>query len=240
MTMPGRNALDVELCSPSDLTPQDAAAARALDQAASEQLAVPSIVLMENAARGLAMRFRSEYGPEARALVLSGKGNNGGDGLALTRWLHPRARAVLLAEPDPERCPDAALQLRILESAGIAVDVSPPIDRLESLASGADVLVDALLGTGLASAPRGVVAEWIDWLKAQPLPVFAVDVPSGLSSDTGEAFEPCVRAHGTVSFARPKQGLLVRDGPEHAGRIQVVSLGLPESWVEARDVGGSA
>ncbi len=235
MTMPGRNALDVELSVPSDLTSQDSAAARALDRAASEELGLPSIVLMENAARGLALRIRSVFGPEARALVLAGKGNNGGDGLALTRWMHPRARALLLAEPDPQQSPDAALQLQILQNAGIEVEIAPPLQRLHELARGADLIVDALLGTGLASAPRGLVAEWIEWIGAQPLPVFAVDLPSGLSSDTGEAMAPCVRAQETVSFARPKKGLLLRDGPEHAGRVQIVSLGLPESWVEARD-----
>jgi hydroxyethylthiazole kinase-like uncharacterized protein yjeF len=235
MTGRRRNALDLDLCDPSNLTSQRCADARALDAAAVQELGLPSIVLMENAARGAALVLRQEFGADARVLVLAGKGNNGGDGMALARWFLPRAQVALLGEPDPERSPDAALQLSVLRRSGVGVDVAAPVDRLEAMAAGADVLVDALLGTGLSSAPRGEVAEWIEWMRDQALPVLAIDLPSGLDSDTGEAFEPCARANVTVSFARPKRGLLERDGPARSGRVHVTSLGLAEPWVEARD-----
>ncbi|MAE77744.1 MAG: NAD(P)H-hydrate epimerase [Planctomycetes bacterium] len=226
-----RTAIDVAAAELSSLSPQDSAAARRLDAEAMADLGMPSILLMENAARAVADEARRLLGG-GDVLVLAGKGNNGGDGLAMARFLSPHVRVALVDEPTTA---DAALQLAMLRAAHIPVHVAADAERLTELADRADVIVDALIGTGLWSPPRGAVADWIRWANDAAQSVVAVDLPSGLSADTGEAFDPCIRAGVTVTFARPKLGLLERDGPAHAGRVVVATLGLPEDWVEGRD-----
>ena len=212
---------------------QGAAEARALDQASHDLLAMPSILLMENAARAVAELALAKLAlaPQAPAgiLVLAGPGNNGGDGLAIARLLSPRARVALSARPDATRAPDAALQLRVLESAGISLHEAA--EDLDELARGVGLIIDAMLGTGLRADPRGRIAAWIRWVNQQDIDVLSVDLPSGLCADTGCAFTPCVRARWTLSLARPKRGLLLADGPDHAGEVQVAGIGLPEDWV---------
>lgn len=223
-------ALDLASLSPDLFVPQSTSEARRLDREAEEILGMPSLLLMENAARSAAELARPLLG-NGSALVLAGPGNNGGDGLALARFLSPRAKVALYRRPDPAKAPDAARQLRILEAAGVPVhEPGDPAD-LPGLAAEVDLLVDALLGTGLTRAPAGCMAEWIRWINETPLPVLALDLPSGLGADDGRAFEPCVRADLTVTFARPKRGLFEADGPARAGRVVVGTLGLPEDWV---------
>ncbi|MFQ5507203.1 MAG: NAD(P)H-hydrate epimerase [Planctomycetota bacterium] len=231
-----RTALDLARTAPELLSPQDSVQARRLDRAATELLAMPSMLLMENAARAVA-ELAADRSAGGAFLVLAGKGNNGGDGLAAARLLSPRSRVALLQVPDEQNSPDAALQLSILEAARIPVSIAPSGAALDELASGADLIIDALLGTGLDSAPRGPIGEWIRWANARPEPVLAVDVPSGLSADDGTPFDPTIRARWTVSFARPKRGLLSPQGREHGGQLVVASIGLPEDWVEAWERG---
>lgn len=225
-----RCALDLSGVDPRKLPLVGSRAAREIDEAASTKLGLPTLLLMENAARGVA---ESAWGLLDRgcALVLCGRGNNGGDGLAAARFLAPSARVALVGEPDPHKTPDAALQREVLGRAGIEVHVGISAEGLDELSEGVDVIVDALLGTGLESAPQGAVAAWIEWINGRSEPVLAVDVPSGLSADSGQAHEPCVHATRTLTFARPKRGLLTRDGPEVAGEVVVLTLGLPEDWV---------
>lgn len=230
-----RSALDLFDLDPHELPMQSVAEARDLDRRAVDELGIPSVLLMENAALGLAREVRNRW-QDGDVLVLAGPGNNGGDGLALARLMAPRARVALLAAPDPSRSPDAALQLSLLRLAGIEVAIAPEIGVLDRLVESCDLIVDALLGTGLSSAPRGLVADWIRWMNARPQGVLAADLPSGFDADSGEAYDPCVQAVATVSFARPKRGFY-SDGvlaPE-LGNLRVASIGLPEPWVERAD-----
>ncbi len=234
------HALSLASTDPARLQALDVATSRALDRAAFEELGLPTLVLMEHAAHGAARVLTENLQPRrsnagsADVLILCGAGNNGGDGLALCRLLAPRAKAVVTARPDPQRSPDAALQLEVLERAGIAVEVGVDSARLEALADGCSWIVDALLGTGLEAAPRGLCATWITWLAGRKERVLALDLPSGLDADSGRAFDPCVRASMTVSFARPKLGHFRGDGPARCGELRVVTIGLPEPWVEER------
>ncbi len=197
------------------------AQARAIDQDAVTRLCMPSILLMENAARGVAEHAR-RLGD--RHVVLCGTGNNGGDGLAAARHLGSACAIHLLAEPDPERAPDAALQLRILRAAGRAVAIG---GRVASFGAGT-VWIDALFGTGLTRAITGLPAEWIAAMNSADGIRLAVDVPSGLDADRGVPLgSACVRAHVTVTFEAPKTGLLVAAAAEYVGRLEVVPLGLP-------------
>jgi NAD(P)H-hydrate epimerase len=156
-----------------------------------------------------------------RTAVLCGTGNNGGDGLAAARHLHRWGRLHSVACIDPSRLKDAAgAEADALEKAGVQIEVAPRL-------GGAQVVLDALLGTGLSRAPEGDYAEWIRLANDSGIRVIAADVPSGLDADSGHAYDPCIRAHTTVTLALPKPGLLHGDGPDHAGEVWVADIGVP-------------
>jgi hydroxyethylthiazole kinase-like uncharacterized protein yjeF len=155
------------------------------------------------------------------AVVVCGVGNNAGDGLAAARHLHRWGRLMSVSCVDAGRLHGAAA----LERDGLGklgVDVSNEL-RLE----GAEVVVDALLGTGLSRAPEGRFAAWIEAINDSQTQVVAIDVPSGLDADTGVAYAPCVRANTTVTLGLAKPGLLRGDGPALAGEVWVADIGVP-------------
>jgi NAD(P)H-hydrate epimerase len=182
---------------------------------------MPTLLLMENAARGLAEEAR-RHG--RRFVVLCGPGNNGGDGLGAARHLGTAAEVFLLSEPDASRAPDAALQLSILRKAGriVRCGVAP-----EPLRADDRVWIDALYGTGLTRAPSGPAAEWISRFNAVSGRKIAADVPSGLDADRGLPLGPCVRADVTVTFHAAKVGLLLPSAAPFVGQVVVAPLGLP-------------
>ena len=120
----------------------------------------------------------------------------------------------------------AAQEAAALQALGVGI--STEIDFSE-----AQIVLDALLGTGLSRPPQGAVAGWIEAVNRSGLRVVSVDVPSGLNSDTGLAEGPCVRADLTVTLGLPKAGLLIADGPAHAGEVWVADIGVPfEAYAE--------
>ena len=201
-----------------------AAEARAFDRWAIDELAVPALVLMENAALALAEAIATDFGEARRVAIFCGPGNNGGDGLAAARHLGRRARVHLLAEPDPQRAPDAALQLRILRAAGHPLTAAPPDpDSAQDL-----VWVDALFGTGLARGLAGAAAAWVECFNRAAGRKLCVDIPSGLDGDSGLPLGPACRGEVTVTFVAPKRGLVTPAAAPYVGKLVVVGLGLPE------------
>jgi hydroxyethylthiazole kinase-like uncharacterized protein yjeF len=190
---------------------------RAVDRLTAERFGIPVEWLMEAAGWQVARLCRE------RAYVVCGKGNNGGDGLAAARHLHRWGRLAGVACIDRAalRGP-AAQEAAALEAGGVAIASEPDL-------TGAECVVDALLGTGLSRAPDGVYADWIREVNAAGSPVIAVDIPSGLEADSGKAHHPTVRAIMTVTLGLPKPGLLEADGPAHAGEIWVADIGVPLS-----------
>lgn len=208
---------------------------RAFDKSAIDDLGISSLVLMENASRGAFESLARRYGPLANRsiVVLCGKGNNGGDGLALARLAlvaGANVRAVLACEP-ARLSVDAVAQLRVLEKLPGA-----SICRWESFqdapSTGCDIIVDALLGTGSSGTPKAPFDAMISWANAQTAFRFAIDIPSGLESDSGEAAGSCFDAHATATMAALKPGLLLRDGPSYAGVVEIVHIGLPQSYYQ--------
>jgi hydroxyethylthiazole kinase-like uncharacterized protein yjeF len=195
---------------------------RATDSFAIEEKGVPSLDLMERAARGLAdvVAARAGDGP---IRVVVGKGNNGGDGLAAARMLRDEGRAVdVLATGDlSELQGDAKANLDRLPGA------APEDFHPEKLAdSGA--IVDAMLGTGFGGEPREPIAGAIEAINAQDTVVIACDVPSGVNATNGEVEGKAVRADATATFHGTKVGLHVAPGKWHAGEVLVVDIGIPE------------
>ncbi len=195
--------------------------ARQIDRDAVEKYGMPSILLMENASRAVAEEAR-KLG--VRYVVLCGPGNNGGDGLAAARLLGPRGAIHLMAEPDPNRSPDASLQLEILRRAGYPIVVGEPPDPDEHRHA---VWIDGLFGTGLTRPLTGEGARWVEVFNAGAGPKLSVDIPSGLHGDTGEVLGVACRADVTVTFAAAKVGLTVKNAKRFVGRIVVAPLGVP-------------
>ncbi|WP_438431683.1 NAD(P)H-hydrate dehydratase [Gorillibacterium sp. sgz500922] len=204
------------------------------DRFAIDRIGIPAVCLMENAGKALAEEVKTfADGLEApgrklnrRWLILAGKGNNGGDGLVAARHLRSLGldAEVLFACPPEELAGDAALERDIAARLGIAF--LPGADNVRF--GRYDGIVDALLGTGAAGAPRDAVAELIRAANDSGLPIIAADLPSGLNADTGAVHEPCIRADVTVAFAWQKQGLVLHPGAEYAGRVFVRPIGIPE------------
>jgi NAD(P)H-hydrate epimerase len=190
---------------------------REVDRLAAERFAIPVSWLMEAAGWQVARHCRS------RTYVVCGRGNNGGDGLAAARHLHRwgRLAGVACADVDGLAGP-AAEQARALRAVGVAIEPEPAAGLGD-----ASLIVDALLGTGLSRPVSGRLAEWIAAVDGSGRRVVSVDVPSGLDADTGRAPGACVRAAVTVTLGLPKPGLLVADGPAHAGEVWVADIGVP-------------
>ncbi len=224
-------------------------AMRSADRRTMEDFGLPGFTLMETAGRGAADVIERIYGPQAGrdVLVLAGKGNNGGDGLVVARVLAGRGahvRVVTTAAED-DATEDTARNLRLFRTLAehddhLRLHFFEDIRQIAA-AHPPDLVIDALLGIGVAGPLRAPVDALARWMNGQDAPVVALDVPTGLDSDTGEAQPDAVCADLTVTMAALKTGLLFNDGPGHAGRVEVVEIGIPPYLLaEAAAAPGSA
>ena len=187
---------------------------------------VPGILLMEYAARGVADAIAERLSPPACVLFVCGPGNNGGDGYAAARlWVQRGGKAVILT-CGGEPAGDAAVNRRLALNLGIPVLKAENTEKLPD----ADLICDAIFGTGLNRAPDGICAETIRKINEAHKPVLSVDIPSGLSGLTGCIPGEAVHASETVTFHRIKQGLLLRQGPACTGRLRVCPILIPSDW----------
>jgi NAD(P)H-hydrate epimerase len=216
---------------------------RRVDARAVTELGIPGTTLMENAGRGAAdalLAALPERGLRARGLrvaIVCGRGGNGGDGFVVARRLKragARPDVWLAADPHDVRG-DAAVKLTEMRRAGIGARVIDDPAKVAAALRRADVVVDALLGTGARGAPTAPMAALIEAINASGRPVVALDIPSGLPADGGGAEGPVVRAWLTSTFAAAKLGLVMGIGPDVSGRVGVVPIGVPETEI-ARDV----
>jgi NAD(P)H-hydrate epimerase len=221
-----------------------AAEMRALDRAAIEDRKIPSLRLMENAGAAVVEEMEGHFGPlrGKTVTIVAGKGQNGGDGFVVGRLLRQRhcaARVVLLALPS-ELKGDAARTLRRFQRAGGRCQAvrrgADPAAVLGPLLRTSDLLVDAIFGTGLNAPVEGSPAAAIALMNASGRPIVAVDLPSGLDGDTGRVLGTAVTAALTVTLARPKRGLYLGAGPNHAGAIRVADIGIPEDVIAAAKI----
>ena len=160
-------------------------------------------------------------------VVLAGLGNNGGDGWVAAERLMSRGMNVMVVTPVEPAAIEANLAHVVAvnaQRAGVPFEVAPPRERLEELLEGADVILDALLGTGFHGEPKAPFDIWIDCVNASGVRVVAVDVPSGLSAQTGHAPGACIMADVTVTMLSLKPGLLSDEGRDVTGAIVVAPL----------------
>jgi len=215
-----------------------AAEMREADRRAVEEMGVPGFVLMENAGTAVAAALRERFADARRLTVLCGKGNNGGDGFVAARHvLHLMPAVFLLGRREDVRG-DAAAHLDKYQAAGGTVHEIPDAAAWEAArghALQADLLIDAILGTGLREAPAGlpalVIADVAHAVRRSALRVVAVDVPSGLSSDTGDTPWDSVTAALTVTFGAAKHCHALPPACERAGELRVADIGISRALV---------
>ena len=198
-----------------------AAEAAAIDRRAREAAGIPERVLMENAGRSAALILHRLF-PHGRVLGYAGSGHNGGDLLVMLRTLQQWGRECGVIQASA-REGDRAL-LHGFELATLDPGSDP---------AAWDIIVDGVLGTGAAGAPRGAAAEAIAAMNRARRPVLALDIPSGIDATTGRVESEAVHARVTVTFGAPKLGLLLHPGRSHAGRILAVEIGFPPLAAEA-------
>ncbi len=192
-----------------------------LDQKTISELGIPSLVLMENAARGVLGAVEKYYPQAKRVLIVAGKGNNGGDGIALARMLYLKGLEVDLYLPLGEPKGDAKKQLEIVRKLGL----KPLLE--ESDYGAYELIVDALFGTGFSPPVRGKARQVIESINLSSVPVVAVDIPSGLSADSGRAVEPFIRADITVTFQFPKLCHFLYPASKYCGKVLVQDISIP-------------
>ncbi|MFO0913601.1 MAG: NAD(P)H-hydrate epimerase [Pirellulales bacterium] len=200
---------------------------RDVDARAINEYGVPGVVLMENAGRGV-VDWMQQAGPVGLVTILCGGGNNAGDGLVMARHLDGRGFDVRIVTclPVDRLPPDSLTNYRIIERSGLACRAWSEGIPLEWWHE-ATWIVDALLGTGARGAPRPPLDAVITRANATTARRLAVDVPSGLNADTGEAAPATFRADVTCTFVAPKPGLIAPDVEPYVGQLQVVDIGAP-------------
>jgi hydroxyethylthiazole kinase-like uncharacterized protein yjeF len=208
---------------------------REIDKTAVES-GIPALLLMENAGRTLADECHKACKDKGLIVVLAGPGQNGGDGFVAARHLCSMGHPVKVAFfGDVERLPhEASVNFHALSAYPIQV-FSTKVEGVEAVLAAMEnpeVVVDCLLGTGLAGNPRPPIETAIRWVNDCQTFVVACDVPSGLSSDSGMPYDPTVKANVTVTMGLPKIGLFTYPGRKYSGKIIVESLGLPPSLLE--------
>lgn len=218
-----------------------AAQMQELDRRTIREAGIPSLTLMEHAGTAVVEAMASRYGDLARTRVaiVCGKGHNGGDGLVVARLLSKRRAQVqvfLLHHVSDLAADSRTMYRRFVRSAGgkpVVAGAAP--EQLAKGLAASDLVVDALLGTGLSAPVTGAYAAAIDLMNRAGHPIIAVDLPSGLQTDTGEVLGQAVRADLTVTFGLPKLGLYLNEGIDHAGEVTVADIGIPIDYAEAVD-----
>ncbi|MCW2925420.1 MAG: NAD(P)H-hydrate dehydratase, partial [Thermoleophilia bacterium] len=201
---------------------------RTVDRVAVDEIGIPGAVLMERAGLGAAAEVLQWFPLAQRIAVVCGSGNNGGDGFVAARHLAAAGRhvEVLLVEGESKvrREPRAFLDvLRKLDIPARRVNVTAWRSALE----GFDLVVDAMLGTGVSGAPKPSFEAAIRAIGASLLPIVALDVPSGVDASDGTIEGAAIEADLTVTFHAPKIGLAIAPGRFHAGRVKAIDIGIP-------------
>ncbi|MDP2653654.1 MAG: NAD(P)H-hydrate epimerase [Candidatus Omnitrophota bacterium] len=209
-----------------------------LDRLAIERYRIPSLILMENAGRAVAVETMKSLRARRRVSVVCGAGNNAGDGFVAARHLlnaGVQTEIWLIGPPDRLK-PDAAVNFRILKACGFPVlPFSGNPRAFENKIRRADVIVDAIFGVGLNREITGPFRSAIEAINAARKYVVSADIPSGLDGTTGQVYGVCVKARKTVTFSSPKKGFTLGQGPAFTGRVIVADIGIPgkikkEAW----------
>lgn len=219
-----------------------------MDQKTIHSFGIPGQVLMENAGRGAVRVLLSKINSKdtQKIAVLAGRGNNGGDGFVMARYLLEKGCriTVFLLAPKEAVKGDAKVNMQLFEklcdrsSDASLVEIRDETEfkTNRSRLLHHDLFVDAVLGTGLNSDLRGLIKEAVDLMNESAKPVFAVDIPSGLNADTGKPMGTAVKAFATATFAFAKAGHLLYPGNLHTGELSIVDIGIPKFIADEKNI----
>ncbi len=207
---------------------------RRIDRSTIESIGIPGHVLMERAGIAVANRIKEIYGKKT-TIILAGGGNNGGDGIVVGRDLFNSGWdvKVLLLIKEDKLSPDCLTQLRIARKMGVPIEFRTEVYEAELQEC---LVVDAMLGTGLNKDVEGPMVDVIALLNSSGANVISVDIPTGISSDTGQVMGIAVRANYTVTFGLPKRGHLLFPGAEYAGRLIIENIGFPDELLTSEEI----
>ncbi|MFH1014950.1 MAG: NAD(P)H-hydrate dehydratase [Nitrospirota bacterium] len=204
---------------------------REIDRITIKNYGISGTVLMERAGLAIAEKIRELY-ERRKVVVLSGGGNNGGDGIVAARNLHEwgwNVKIVLLSREN-KLSPDCLLQYKIAKKSGVPIEFRDYITEKDLHSA---LVVDAIFGTGLSKNVTGKTAEVVSFINASDAPVISVDIPSGISSDTGQIMGEAVRADYTITFGILKRGHLLYPGADYTGRFFIEGIGFPEELLHS-------
>jgi NAD(P)H-hydrate epimerase len=212
---------------------------RAVDRCAIEDIGIPGVILMENAGRNAAdaaALFLDGDPDGKRVAIVAGAGNNGGDGFVVARHLANRGAIVetYLVGPSEKLSGDAKTNFEIIRALGHTLHLTADdghLDTLETALKGFDLVVDAVGGTGISGALRGDIAAAVEKINAAGQPVLAIDIPTGLDCDTGQAEGPAVKALATVTFVARKKGFDASEAAAYTGQVVVADIGINREQV---------
>jgi hydroxyethylthiazole kinase-like uncharacterized protein yjeF len=206
-----------------------------IDREASAHGGIPSLLLMENAGRTIANVVRRDNPEAKRIAVLCGKGNNAGDGFVAARHLASDHSVVVFLSAPPESLRgDAATNYALLKAYPLEIRRVQTENLAQELVriGDADLLIDAIFGTGLQGALSADHCQWIQGINRSGVPILAVDIPSGLDADTGQALGEAIHAQSTLTMGLPKRGLYAPAAAEWVGQILVADLSYPPALLQ--------
>jgi len=212
---------------------EPAAMAR-VDRLLATELGIDVLQLMEVAGLAVATWARARFldgdARDARVVLLTGSGGNGGDALVAARWLCAWGAdvSIVLSHAPGALRGAAAHQVRIVQALGLPLTTWSALDDGATLPA-AGLIIDGLLGFGLSGAPTGTAARLIATANAHPAPILAIDLPSGLDGCTGTPYSPCIQAASTLTLALPKTGLYAAAAQPVIGEITLADIGVPPS-----------
>jgi NAD(P)H-hydrate epimerase len=214
---------------------------RNIDSRSIREFGIPGPVLMENAATAVMTEMERFFNGLAgvKIGILCGRGNNGGDGLALARRLRVRGvpvRVALLA-PFASLRGEAKLNFAVLRKTDVEIAQNASVRYCADVIDWSDIVVDALLGVGLSSPLRGVLAQVVTMMNRSGRPIVSIDIPTGVNADTGEVMGAAVEADLTVTMALPKRGLVLHPGASCAGTVRIADLGIPCEIIDQEKIG---
>ncbi|HHW49365.1 MAG TPA: NAD(P)H-hydrate dehydratase [Clostridiaceae bacterium] len=215
-----------------------------IDKYSIEVLGIPGIVLMENAALKVVeeiLKMLDGKVSGTKIIILAGKGNNGGDALAVARHLYNKGAETsiyILSEKDKIRG-DAAINLGILENIGVESKVlieQAMVEVLKRELLEAGLVVDGIFGTGIKGEVTGLTAEIINIVNEFGKKIISIDIPSGVNGENGRVMGTCIKADRTVTFGLPKIGLVIHPGCEYTGELVIADIGFPSKAIEHFDI----
>lgn len=209
---------------------------REIDKIAQEKFSIPSLILMENAGSSVFREIQESFIKTGRKLeriaCICGKGNNGGDGFVAAR--HARCEGirtdVFITSESSNLKGDPLINLRSLKKLGVRIIEIKNIDDVKKLRKkfNYDCIIDAIFGTGFSGEMPNYIASIINFINEINVPVFSVDVPSGLDATSGKVYDTAVKAHKTVTFGAPKIGFIKNDGAAYTGEVAVKNISYPK------------